>query len=387
VQLYFANEDTLHASSCLHAEDWRSPGMIGGDMTRYLFAAMFAFAFSTSVRAQQACVSASVQANDADSGSDCKAGICIERVCVDTVFRLATICGHGFAGSPSVTLGGSPLTIASVTVQGGAGPCGNSDDAIVASLIDSVEGQHKLTVSNAGVQSEPFFLKVGNLAGPQGPPGPQGAAGPPGPIGPQGAAGPPGPIGPQGAAGPPGPIGPQGAAGQQGATGSQGPAGQTGTQGPTGPSGVLGLTDETGEAYLITSDQSLVWAHGTNPMSVASNAQVWVTFTGMIISSPTFNTGACTPSQCAAVSGYATVCYRPAGATLQTDWSPVAAGFTLAVSNPNNPVMIPISTQGVFVVPNTGSYEFGICGSRAYANNGYYSDFYLAAQHIVVLVH
>ena len=56
-------------------------------------------------------------------------------------------------------------------------------------------------------------VRVGDIAGLQGPPGPQGPtgpAGPQGPVGPAGAVGPAGPAGPQGTAGPAGPEGPAG---------------------------------------------------------------------------------------------------------------------------------------------------------------------------------
>jgi collagen type II alpha len=90
---------------------------------------------------------------------------------------------------------------------------------------------------------------VGNLVGPQGPPGsvgPQGAAGvdgPPGAQGPQGQQGVqglPGPAGPAGADGVPGPQGPQGVQGAVGAAGTSGPAGAQGVQGPPGAQGPQG---------------------------------------------------------------------------------------------------------------------------------------------------
>ena len=70
------------------------------------------------------------------------------------------------------------------------------------------------------LKSEPFFIKVGELAGPQGPMGP---AGPTGPTGPQG---------------PKGDTGATGATGATGTNGSNGATGATGDPGAAGPNTV-----------------------------------------------------------------------------------------------------------------------------------------------------
>src|SRR6266852_1612428 len=44
----------------------------------------------------QSCAPSNLQINhDADLANDCASGLCVERVCVDTVYRVVTICGHG----------------------------------------------------------------------------------------------------------------------------------------------------------------------------------------------------------------------------------------------------------------------------------------------------
>ena len=140
-------------------------------------------------RAQTTCSPAGAQvSHDSDLAADCAASLCVERVCVDTLYRRATVCGHGFAGAPAVLVGGQSVTVLSNT----PGPCGAGDEAMVIGLDDAIEGQHKLVVYNGSRKSEPFFIKVGDLAGPQGPVGPQGQAGPVGPrgnTGPQGIRG------------------------------------------------------------------------------------------------------------------------------------------------------------------------------------------------------
>ena len=178
-------------------------------------------------RAQQAqsCSASQSQLNhDAGLASDCASGICVERACVSTLYRSITICGHGFAGvaAPTVNIGGH-VVAGTASLADASSPCGTFDETVVASIDETAEGQHKLIVINAaGQRSEPFFVKVGELAGPPGPPGPAGAQGPSGPTGPQGLAG---AIGPQGPAGAQGPAGPQGQAGLQGIQGAPGPAG------------------------------------------------------------------------------------------------------------------------------------------------------------------
>ena len=127
-------------------------------------------------RAQTICSPVGAQvSHDSDLAADCAAGlcverVCVERVCVDTLYRRAAVCGHGFAGAPAVLVGGQTVPVLSNT----PGPCGAGDEAMVIGLDDAIEGQHKLVVYNVSKKSEPFFIKVGELAGPQGPIGPQG---------------------------------------------------------------------------------------------------------------------------------------------------------------------------------------------------------------------
>ena len=48
----------------------------------------------------QTCAPSQIQVNhDADLARDCSAGICVERACVDTLYRRITVCGHGFGAS------------------------------------------------------------------------------------------------------------------------------------------------------------------------------------------------------------------------------------------------------------------------------------------------
>jgi hypothetical protein len=179
--------------------------------------------------------------HDIDLSRDCSAGLCVERVCVDAVYRNLILCGHGLAVSPAptVTLGGMMLQVLETWPAAATSPCGAVDDALEAALSEVDEGQHKLVVANAALISEPFFVTVGNLAGPQGPPGPPGA---PGPQGPQG------PPGPTGAQGPPGPTG---ATGAQGPQGDKGDTGGTGPQGPAGPPGSTGPASGTPPAPTV----------------------------------------------------------------------------------------------------------------------------------------
>ncbi|MBS2024221.1 MAG: hypothetical protein JST92_17605, partial [Deltaproteobacteria bacterium] len=127
------------------------------------------------------CATASSQVNhDWDLARDCASGTCIERVCVDTLYRQATLCGHGFSGSPTVKFGADIADIVSYAVPAAGAPCGAYDESLVVSLDEIDEGQQKLTVTNGTKASDPFFVKIGELAGPQGTAGPQGPAGPQG---------------------------------------------------------------------------------------------------------------------------------------------------------------------------------------------------------------
>ena len=91
----------------------------------------------------------------------------------------------------------------------------------------------------------------GNVVGPAGPAGADGAQGPAGADGAQGPAGPAGAAGADGAQGPAGADGaqgPAGPAGPAGADGAQGPAGADGAQGPAGPAGPAGADGAQGPA-------------------------------------------------------------------------------------------------------------------------------------------
>ncbi len=205
--------------------------------------------------AQSTCAPGTAQLNhDRDLARDCASGLCVERACVNTLYRLATLCGHGFFGLPSVLIGGKAQPV----LPSAPGLCGVNDESLVVGLDDSAEGQHKLVVLNGAMKSEPFFIKVGELAGPQGPAGAQGPAGPAGPQGPVGATGAKGDTGPQcaqglsganganGAQGPMGATGAQGAIGLTGPQGAKGDKGDTGPMGAQGPAGLTGLTGLTG---------------------------------------------------------------------------------------------------------------------------------------------
>jgi hypothetical protein len=203
----------------------------------------FALLAAAPARAQTTCASNASQLNhDRDLAADCAAGLCVERACVDTLYRVATLCGHGFGGSPGVTIGGQALPV----LGSRPGACGATDEALLIGLSEAAEGQHKLVVTNGGMKSEPFFLKVGDLAGPQGPQGVAGPAGPKGDTGPQGPKGDTGPQGAQGLAGADGAQGAIGLTGPQGAKGDKGDKGDTGPMGATGAQGAVGLTGPQG---------------------------------------------------------------------------------------------------------------------------------------------
>lgn len=86
---------------------------------------------------------------------------------------------------------------------------------------------------------------IGEILGPPGPPGADGAVGPAGPAGADGA------VGPAGAVGADGLVGPAGPKGDTGDTGPEGPIGATGTIGPAGPTGLTGATGPAGPAGAV----------------------------------------------------------------------------------------------------------------------------------------
>jgi hypothetical protein len=107
------------------------------------------------------------------------------------------------------------------------------------------------------------------LLGPQGAPGVQGPKGDPGPAGPQGPKGDPGSVGPQGPKGDPGPVGPQGAQGVQGAQGTDGADGTgvniLGAYGSEADLAAAHPSGNVGDAYLIGGDL-YVWS---------ATSQIW----------------------------------------------------------------------------------------------------------------
>lgn len=136
------------------------------------------------------------------------------------------------------------------------------------------------------VWSGSAWSNVGNIEGPQGDTGAQGATGAQGPIGPQGAqgdVGSTGPQGPQGSQGATGPQGSTGAQGSQGPQGSQGDTGPQGFQGPQGPQGasIVGAQGPQGDvgpqgaqgAYGAQGSQGPQGAQGTQGPQGAQGAQ------------------------------------------------------------------------------------------------------------------
>jgi hypothetical protein len=135
-------------------------------------------------------------------------------------------------GKPTVTLGGTALTVTSY---------GSQTQAVATMPAGVLPGTYSLVYTRANGATATFDLTVGAVGpvGPTGPPGssgPQGLSGLEGPPGPPGIDGLPGAQGPQGVAGPVGPVGPQGP------QGVAGPRGFAGTQGPAGANGVNGNT-------------------------------------------------------------------------------------------------------------------------------------------------
>ena len=105
------------------------------------------------------------------------------------------------------------------------------------------------------------WVDIGQLQGPQGPPGVTGPQGEPGVTGPQGdpgitgPQGNPGVTGPQGIPGVTGPQGEPGVTGPQGIPGVTGPQGEPGVTGPQGPPGVTGPQGEPGVTNAIPATE------------------------------------------------------------------------------------------------------------------------------------
>jgi len=154
--------------------------------------------------------------------------------------------GNGNCGTPTVTLGGTPLTLVSYT--------SSQVTALIPDSIANVAGTYRLVVSpcngwfGAAVFGASFYAVIGaqGSGGTAGPPGPTGPTGPMGPTGTAGATGLTGVAGPTGATGPTGANGTTGPAGATGATGPQGPTGATGVTGVTGMTGTAGANGSTG---------------------------------------------------------------------------------------------------------------------------------------------
>jgi hypothetical protein len=219
-----------------------------GQMCLALSILSFTLLAAAPVRAQNCLPSASANNHNAE----CGAGLCVERVCVNTLFRNALLCGQGLAGpsAPTVNLGGVNLPILGSWVASASAPCGASDDALSVALSEVDEGQHRLVVSSGALRSEPFFVKIGDLAGPQGPAGPIGATGP---IGPKGDPGVAGSAGAKGDIGATGAVGPKGDPGVAGSAGAKGDIGATGAIGPKGDLGVAGSAGAKGDPGVAGS--------------------------------------------------------------------------------------------------------------------------------------
>jgi len=124
--------------------------------------------------------------------------------------------------------------------QGDPGPAGadGADGNLWASgagapLVGGLNaGDHYLNTTNGDVYiwDGAGWSVTGNIEGPQGPAGNDGATGPQGPAGNDGATGPQGPVGADGAVGPQGPQGPQGDPGPTGTPGNMNYAQTLGAQ-------------------------------------------------------------------------------------------------------------------------------------------------------------
>lgn len=175
---------------------------------------------------------------------------------------LLHIVGFNFgAGTPAVTLGGLPLTVAftNATSIGAMLPAMAPGTYLLTLAVNARAGSR---VNDDGSKYDEFWVTIGAV-GPQGPAGSNGVNGATGAIGPQGPAG---PAGAAGAQGPVGPLGPQGAAGTTGATGATGaagtagPAGAPGVPGPIGPVGPQGPSGAAAglQTFEVSSDPTIV---------------------------------------------------------------------------------------------------------------------------------
>jgi len=180
---------------------------------------------------------------------------------------LLHILGFNFSGTPTVTLGGLPLTVAftNATSIGALLPAMAPGTYLLTLAVNARAGSR---VNDDGSKYDEFWVTIGAV-GPQGPAGSNGIDGATGAIGPQGPAG---PAGATGAQGPVGPIGPQGAAGATGATGATGAPGMAGSagapgvpgpMGPIGPIGPIGPQGPSGaaaglETFEVSSDPTIV---------------------------------------------------------------------------------------------------------------------------------
>lgn len=125
--------------------------------------------------------------------------------------------------TPTVSLGGTPLTVVSSSTTSTRKPYSGS--ITVALPTGLAAATYELAVNWGESNSNSAFeVTLGSAGAP-------GAAGPQGPKGDTGDTGAAGPQGPAGAPGVAGPVGPQGSTGAAGAAGPQGP------QGPQGPVG------------------------------------------------------------------------------------------------------------------------------------------------------
>jgi hypothetical protein len=197
--------------------------------------------------------------------------------------------GQGIAGPPGPQGTSGPQGLA-----GPQGPTGTSIEilgevATVANLPNPVgggfsPGQGYIVQADGHLYvwtpgTPPTWTDVGQIVGPQGPPGiqgPQGSQGIQGAIGPQGNQGPGGAQGPIGQIGPTGPQGVQGPIGQTGASGPQG------IQGPSGTPASFPLIDsaqttasaleyatqvngDTNNRFQLNTDGTHLWSPGNAP--------------------------------------------------------------------------------------------------------------------------
>ncbi len=206
-----------------------------------------------------------------DSSSDLQITTARVDASGNLVLTLADLCAK-ISGTPTVSLGGTPLVIVSATVTANSHPVTGTVTAKLPAGVSA--GAYAVDISWSHASDTTFNTELGvhgvtGATGPVGPKGDIGATGPQGPVGPvgdtgaigavgpaglQGATGATGAAGPQGIAGPIGATGPAGVSGDKGQTGSAGATGApglkgaTGPQGAVGPVGPIGLTGATGAA-------------------------------------------------------------------------------------------------------------------------------------------